>query len=45
VMGQLRSLPDIELEFVVMRSKEGLRLPAPFERWGLEFYEVGVELC
>ena len=45
VMGQLRSLPDIELEFVVMVSKEGLCLPAPFERWGLQFYEVGAELC
>ncbi len=41
VMGHLRSLPDIELEFVVPGSKEGLCLPAPFKAMGLEFYEVG----
>ena len=45
VMGQLRSLPDIELEFIVAQSKEGLCLPAPFEVMELQFYEVGAELC
>jgi hypothetical protein len=41
VMMQLHGFPDIELEFVVPGSKEGLRLPAPFEVMELEFYEVG----
>lgn len=41
VMEQLRSIPDIELEFVVTQSKDGLRVPAPFEVLGLQFYEVG----
>ncbi len=41
VMGQLRSLPGIELEFVVPDSIEGLCVPAPFEALGLQFYEVG----
>ena len=41
VMIQLRSVPNIELEFVVPDSIEGLRVPAPFEEMGLQFYEVG----
>lgn len=41
VMGQLRFLPDIELEFVVPDSIKGLCVPAPFKALGLQFYEVG----
>ena len=40
-MIQLRELPDIELEFAVPDSIEGLCVPAPFEEMGLQFYEVG----
>lgn len=41
VTEQLDELPDIELEFVIPNSNEGLRVPAPFEDLGLQFYEVG----
>ena len=41
MMGELRSLPDIDYEFVVPQTKEGLGVPAPFEALGLQFYEVG----
>jgi len=40
VLEQLRVLPEIELEFVVTQTKQGLRIPPPFEVMGLQFYEV-----
>ena len=41
VIGQLRSIPGIELEFVVPDSSKGLCVPAPFADLGLQFYEIG----
>ncbi len=41
VLEQLRVLSDIELEFVVPQTKQGLCIPEPFEVLGLQFYEVG----
>ena len=40
VLDQLRSLDDIELEFVAPQTKEGLIIPGPFQDRGLEFFEV-----
>lgn len=42
VLGQMRSLNNIELEFVVPQAKQGLCVPTPFESMSLQFYEVGV---
>lgn len=41
VLVRLSCLSDIELEFIVPQSKEGLRVPEQFEALGLQFYEVG----
>ena len=41
VLSQLRSLFDIEVEFVIPQTRKGLSVPAPFEGMGLEFFEVG----
>lgn len=40
VMAQLRSLSEVEIEFVVPQSQQGLCVPKPFESMGLQFYEV-----
>lgn len=41
VLEQLTSLPDVDLEFVVPPSKDGLCLCDRFEVLGLEFHQVG----
>ncbi len=41
VLGQMQSLKNIELEFVVSQAKQRLCVPTPFEPMGLQFYEVG----
>lgn len=44
IYEQLRLLPDVELEFVVGPSKDGLRPCDRFLALGLEFYQVGKSL-
>ena len=41
VYEQLHCLPDVELEFVIPPSTEGLRHCARFDALGLEFHQVG----
>ena len=41
VLAKLRSLLDVEVEFVIPQTRKGLCVPAPFKGMGLEFFEVG----
>ena len=44
IYEQLRLLPDVELEFVIPQSTEGLRPCDRFVEMRLEFYQVGASL-
>lgn len=41
VLAQLQLITDIELEFVISPSSEGLVVPEPFQPLNLTFYERG----
>ncbi|MBV9387054.1 MAG: hypothetical protein JOZ78_11570 [Chroococcidiopsidaceae cyanobacterium CP_BM_ER_R8_30] len=41
VLKRLQALSDIELEFVIPQTNQGLQIPAPFEALKLQFFEVG----
>ncbi|MBV8885932.1 MAG: hypothetical protein JO235_18320 [Chroococcidiopsidaceae cyanobacterium CP_BM_RX_35] len=40
VLEQLKTLSDIELEFVVPQTSQGLRIPERFNVLGLQFFKV-----